>query len=429
MILHLPDDCSAAEIAEVTRFLRAQGAFNFPVGPAGLFPAAAGTGNDFEVSGYRSAWTRDTVHIAHALWAVDDDPRAVAAMQALARFYVTQLPKVQAIADGHASPDEVGRRPAIRFDGDRLAELDEPWPHAQNDALGYFMWFYLSLVEQGEITPGADESRVVMALAKFLLDLPWWRDEDSGHWEEIRKVSASSIGVACQGLAAVRDAMVHGRLVGATPALLGRIEDGLREAKRALGEILPSECVSGDPRKNRRWDASLLFLIEPTGLLRGDGDLGEPLARQIVAQVVEHLAGPIGIKRYLGDSYWSADYRLRVTPEERAIEVSEDPSARDAGFIPGSEAQWCIFDSIISVCYGRWFAAHGNPDDRHEQMHHLRRALAQLTGPDDATGPYRMPESYCLERGTWVPNDITPLLWSQANLLLALQWAEKTASR
>ena len=33
------------------------------------------------------------------------------------------------------------QRPHIRFRGAELADIDDWWPHAQNDALGYALWF------------------------------------------------------------------------------------------------------------------------------------------------------------------------------------------------------------------------------------------------------------------------------------------------
>ncbi|MEM7678733.1 MAG: hypothetical protein AAF449_22355, partial [Myxococcota bacterium] len=52
---------------------------------------------------------------------------------------------------------------------------------------------------------------------------------------------------------------------------------------------------------------------------------------------------------------------------------------------------------------------------------HFHRALAQLTGPHDPPGRLRCVEAYFLEKSQWVPNDHVPLLWTQANLLLALR--------
>ncbi|HAW26694.1 MAG TPA: phosphorylase kinase, partial [Planctomycetaceae bacterium] len=55
-----------------------------------------------------------------------------------------------------------------------------------------------------------------------------------------------------------------------------------------------------------------------------------------------------------------------------------------------------------------------------KQRFHLDRSLNQLTTSESVFGPYKCPESYYLEKGRYVPNDITPLLWTQGNLMMAL---------
>ena len=57
----------------------------------------------------------------------------------------------------------------------------------------------------------------------------------------------------------------------------------------------------------------------------------------------------------------------------------------------------------------------------------MHRALGQLTGPECPFGPFKCPESYYCENGRYIPNDVTPLLWTQANLRLALHFLEATA--
>ena len=91
----------------------------------------------------------------------------------------------------------------------------------------------------------------------------FWQDEDSGHWEEIRKLSASSIGTVVAGLRALV------RLADRQPAIFAgtRVHEVssalLERGQRVLREILPSECVQLTPLKNRRYDAALLFLLYP----------------------------------------------------------------------------------------------------------------------------------------------------------------------
>lgn len=52
-----------------------------------------------------------------------------------------------------------------------------------------------------------------------------------------------------------------------------------------------------------------------------------------------------------------------------------------------------------------------------------------MTGPECPQGELRCPEAYYLEHGRYVPNDHVPLLWTQANLRLALLAMRQSAAR
>ena len=103
----------------------------------------------------------------------------------------------------------------------------------------------------------------------------------------------------------------------------------------------------------------------------------------------------------------------------------------------GKESQWCIFDPIISAIYGEWFQASGDAKYLKLQTLHLNRALGQITGENNTvdTGKgnnepvkipaYRCPELYYWQHGEYVPNVSTPLLWTQANLCIALKMMER----
>uniref|UniRef100_A0A7C2NVJ5 Phosphorylase kinase n=1 Tax=Schlesneria paludicola TaxID=360056 RepID=A0A7C2NVJ5_9PLAN len=417
---------SAAAIRELTAFLTSQGTFHFPTLPTGLFSAAAGTGEDFDVTGYRSVWVRDNVHVAHALWLTDQPSAGIRAAEALMTYFIRHQRRFADVIEGRADPSDPMQRPHIRFNGDTLDELPEKWAHAQNDALGYFLWFYGLLVEQEAIRPAPAAWSVLADIAAYFRAIEYWHDEDSGHWEETRKIEASSIAAATAGLKQLQRLMNH-------PACEYALENYGRGTGRAavdeligLGDlallsILPAECTQSDPRKRRDFDAALLFSIYPLEVVT------EPLADQIVCDVAAHLQGPFGIRRYLGDSYWCADYKQLLSAEVRTADFSDDVSVRDKLLKPGDEAQWCLFDPIMSAIAGRRFLRTRDFTDRERQIQYLQRSLRQLTPADSRFGPYRCPESYYRENGQWVPNDITPLLWTQANLRLALYWAEATS--
>ncbi|MBE0556813.1 MAG: hypothetical protein IH628_06220 [Proteobacteria bacterium] len=195
-----------------------------------------------------------------------------------------------------------------------------------------------------------------------------------------------------------------------------------REGAKALEAILPCESVQPASR-SRRYDSALLFLIYPLAVLGW-----EPWAERIIEDVATHLQGEHGIRRYPGDSYWCADYTDKLTPEIRAADFSDGLQARDALLRPGEEAQWCLFDPVISVIYGERFLALTERNDHEHadgalrlQTHYFNRTLSHLTAKGSHLPEFALPEAYYLKKGRYVPNDNTPLQWAQAYLWLALR--------
>ncbi len=412
----------------ILAFLERQGTFRFPTFGTGLFSAAAGTGGDFELTGYRSVWVRDNIHIAHAHLMWGEPAKAEAALKSLMAYFVKHCRRFTDGIEGRGDPSDPMQRPHIRFDGDQLSELDEKWSHAQNDALGAFLWLYCRTIKG---TPTPDEWSLLVELVHYFKTIRYWQDEDSGHWEEVRKVAASSIGVVVAGLKEFRQHMFTDVRFGGPPTdfsylrsgrsiTLNDVNDLMDAGERALEDILPAECIQPDPTRQRHYDSALLFLIYPYQVVSPE------MADRIVSSVTTHLMGDHGIRRYIGDSYWCADYKQKLAADQRTVDFSDNLADRDHLLEPGLEAQWCLFDPIVSIHYGLRFQRSGESEDRRRQVHHLQRSLNQLTKPGSAFGAYRCPESYFCEQGRYVPNDICPLLWTQANLKLALRMASLT---
>ena len=341
---------------------------------------------------------------------------AVQNAMTLARFFRTQAPRFLAIIRGDVDPAEHARRPAIRFNGETL-EANEPWPNAQNDALGYFLWFYCRLARSGAIASHAIDWDVLALFPPYLQAITYWKDEDSGHWEEQPKISASSIGAVVAGLrelAALLDSSASD--AGLTAALHRDLTGSLSdEGTRALAAILPAECVQFDPSKERRFDAALLFLIFPLDVV------DETMADRIITDIRTHLQGEVGIRRYLGDSFWCADYKRKLTPQQRTSDWSMAVAERNALCAPGEEAEWCLFDPLLAIIFGDRFRRWGGGEWSDLHAHHLNRSLGQLTGADSGFAELRCPELYYREAGARRASDATPLLWTQALLWLALR--------
>ena len=417
-------------IRGIRQFLTSQGTFEFPCLSTGLFSAAAGEGQDFELSGYRSVWVRDNVQIAWAHLAAGLGPAIpVRCLQAIATFYQRYRCRFVEIIEGRADFREPMNRPHIRFNGADLTELPEKWAHAQNDALGYFLWLTCRLVAVGALPAEQTDWDVLSLLLRYWEKIEVWQDEDSGHWEEVRKVSASSLGCVLAGLGELRSLMEQRVIAAALTRVeygvdTGYVEALMRRCDAALREILPAECIQMDAGKARRFDAALLFLIYPLNVV-GERSVEE----QILADVDQQLRGAHGIRRYPGDSYWCADYRELLSAEQRTADFSDSLGQRDQLLRPGYEAQWCIFDPIVSCIRGQRYLQSGVEAEFTAQQAALQRSLAQLTRPGGRFPAWRCPESWFYERGEWVPNDITPLLWTQGNLLQALAGMEASLQR
>ncbi|HHP7230464.1 MAG TPA: phosphorylase kinase [Xenococcaceae cyanobacterium] len=355
------------------------------------------------------------------------EPRQVAValknVKTLMAYFQKFKWRFEAIIDQRVDPNEVMERPHIRFDGHNLSEIPQQWQHAQNDALGYFLWFYCQLARK-KLLKLQPEDREVLALFPFYFQaISYWQDEDSGHWEEARKISASSIGVVIAGLKSLKllisdpdlaiDCRYQAELV--TVEFLNELID---TGTTALNKILPAECIQPHPQ-NRPYDAALLFLIYPLQVVEA------AMSEQILELVINHLQGDYGIRRYLKDSFWCRDYKDLPEAIRTSISSEREQWLQEHGrkLREGEEAQWCIFDPIVSVIFGRKFHQTRQPEYLEQQIRYLNRSLRQLTSKDCQLG-FKCPELYYLQNGNYIPNDATPLLWTQANLRIALKIME-----
>ena len=415
---------SSRDVGRLRSFLDRQGTFEFPVLPTGLFSAAR-LSEGAQYTGYDNVWVRDNVHIAHAYAVTGRADVACRTLGALRRYFQKHRRRFLAVIRGEADPADPMNRPHVRFNGLTLEENPEKWSHAQNDALGYFLWLFCRLALSDRSVPSPEDWDLLGLFPLFFRSVRYWQDEDSGHWEEARKVEASSIGTVVAALIEMRGCMVARSLpvfsCAGEAVTLALLDDLIGQGRAALSQILPAECVQPDPARRRRYDAALLFLIYPLQVV------DDAMADRILQDVRTHLQGDYGVRRYLGDSFWCADYKSLQRPEARTADVSEDMSSRDALLRTGEEAQWCLFDPVLSTIYGRRYAATGDPAFRQRQVEYFHRSLGQLTARDSGFPEFLCPELYYLEGGHRVPNDVTPLLWTQANLSIALEQMRKTA--
>ena len=149
----------------------------------------------------------------------------------------------------------------------------------------------------------------------------------------------------------------------------------------------------------RRYDAALLFLVYPLGVV------AEEMQRRLFDDVVDNLQGDYGVRRYLGNSYWTADYKQKLDKSRWTGDFSLSLSVRDKLAQPGEEAQWCLFDPILSVIAGRRYAmTRATRRSAAADIPFQPRARPNQR-PDCPAGALRCPEAYYLESGRYIPND------------------------
>jgi phosphorylase kinase alpha/beta subunit len=434
---------------ELREDLLRAGALTFTPYASGLFPASDLSEKLGEETGMTMAWLRDNAHVIAALYDTGQD-RAGAIRAAEGILQVLRASEIvldAAISDPH----DTRKRLTVRIDGNTLTPDAEP--RVQNDSTGYALWITSKLMLDGSLPVNQEDFAIIIKIAKYLEAIEYWHDPDDSAWEEDRRIHLSSIGVVVAGLTTA-DKLLRAHDINPGINISSLIEHG-HAAMRDIWQRgytdhpdhprTEHDDISGDwpleltveeslrdalkdfRLRPRPHDAALLFLVEPLSAVDPE------MARSIVEDIEQHLKRKRGIARYPGDTYWSPYFDELVEVEARTQAAEGRTEARNlkaAGIaLTGSEAQWTLFDPLLSSYYGKQFQQTNAPEDREKQLHYLDRSLSQLTPTSE--GP-RLPEAYYLThdkangRNRWQPNPHTPLLWSQANLLRALKVFEDT---
>jgi hypothetical protein len=279
------------------------------------------------------------------------------------------------------------------------------------------LWFRFLLANSGALPLTQRDSEIYGLFPEYFEAIEYWQDKDSGTWEEARKVNNSSVGAVVAGLEEMwrYQSGAGGAKAGGKGSVsirraekLGRL---IAKGREWLAGTLPFESPS-----ERMADSALLFLIHPLGVIDT-----RAMQDAILNLVQARLKGEAGIKRYAGDSYFCQDYDECFAPSQMSSDFSERLEFRDAFLQPGCEAQWCIFDPLLSIIYGeRYLIDRSDLESFRKQVHYFNRSLRQITPEGNC------PELYFLKKGKYVANVHTPLAWTQANQALALHLVEKS---
>lgn len=448
---------------ELREKLEAHDALRFVAYPSGLYPASelptilgAQTGMDM-------AWLRDNAHVGMALHENGNKTESAAAGQALLTVLHNNRSTLDTVvADASRPIDQLPRLP-VRVHGATLENDRET--RVQNDSVGYALWFISNLMRSGTLKPQAEDLDVLAQTVRYLDRVQYWKDADQGHWEEDSRIHTSSIGTVLAGLRdtqkmldhygynhginitqlmdkgvnSLYTILSHGLTDISGPALAYILSRGQYTWSEHLDpeSQLPAAASDFDIHR-RQYDAALLFLVEPLNILQGGW------AEKIVSDIEQNLVREKGIARYAGDTYWCPGFKELLTIEERTTSAEGRLDLRNASAAKvaatQTEAQWTLFDPILSTYWGKRYQQEGSPEHLEKQLMHLDRSLSQLSVLPD--GSMKLPELYYHEQDGILDDsfasthqfrleagDHTPLLWSQANLLSALSLFEANISQ
>jgi hypothetical protein len=410
LLRHLISDTYTTErLAEIKQALTDHHSHEILPVANGLFAASSSQAPD-SLSGYQNVWVRDNIMVADSFRRRGDFAPVIACIQGLTKFFATQLPRFREIISDptRVLPKDANRRPHIRFTAQTLADLPEKWTHAQNDALGQALWFRFRLANTNVLPMNHSDYDLYRIFPAYFAAIEYWQDPDSGAWEEDLKVNNSSVGAVLAGLEEMRKYHLSHETSSADEEQLTVL---IAKGRQHLHATLPFESPP-----QRLVDSALLFLIHPLEVVQT-----REVQDAILNLVLARLRGAVGIKRYAGDSYFCQDYDEWFPPGQMSTAFSDKLEFRDAHLQPECEAQWCLFDPLLSIIYGqRFLADRSDQASFQKQLHYFNRSLAQVTASGDC------PELYFLKHGRYIPNIHTPLAWTQANQALALYLMERS---
>ncbi len=427
--------------------LESLGALRFSPYASGLYPASDLTQELSTATGMGLAWFRDNAHIGSALYASGQRYPAIR----VANSMVSVLQQNKDGLDAVVRDSNCAFRLPVRVDGDTLQSDAEN--RVQHDSTGYMLWLPSNMVLAGALRPSSACLEAMAQTVRYLGSLEYWQDADAGAWEEGKRIHASSIAVAMGG---IRDTQRMFQSVGYKSGI--NFADLLQNGRMGYRRIFELNTVTlppdGKPPKvsrraasgqsdpvtfmgdfdisRRCYDASLLFGAITMSVF----DTEE--SRRVISDVKNYLVRRRGIARYPGDTYWAPGFKELMLQSERTtsapgrLEKRESVAAGVA--YTGKEAQWTLFDPLLSVDAARQYLKTGSEDDFAEHLLFLNRHLGQLERQPDGT--YKWPENRYYEftphtpgqTYTLRPNDHTPLLWTQANSLIALRYFSMIAT-
>lgn len=326
---------------------------------SGLFAASDPTVS----TGYDKSWLRDNFYETIAFEVVGDWNTVEATYKAILDVLIKHESKIDWAIENR--PTESYQYIHARFHPLTFDEFWESWGNKQNDAVGCILFRIGELETHHKRTILTDEShvRIVNKLVRYLETVEYWKDRDSGMWEEDEELHASSVGACVAGLSAIAKL----EKIDVKPELIVK-------GKQTLNDLLPRES-------SRKFvDLALLSLIWPYNVAT------EEQAAQILENVEYHLLKDRGVIRYKGDQYYNKN------PDQYS-----------------EEAEWTFGLAWLAIIYEK-------RGESEKAFEYIKDLIAVDT-------PKGLPELYFSNSSEF--NDNTPLGWSESLFVIALYEIER----
>lgn len=310
-------------------------------------------------TGYDKAWIRDNFYVGLALHELGKTEELKKMYQSFTSILVKHEWKIDyAITN---KPEYSFQYIHPRYNPESFDEFWESWGNKQNDSIGSLLFLFGLLKKSGmDVIATEDDARIVKKLISYLEAIRYWEDPDSGVWEEHEEIHASSLGACIGGLRMVREA---GFFV--PDELITKGEDTLHH------ELLTRES------HDKFCDLALLTLIYPYNVVSSEE------ARAILWNLEYHLVKKRGVIRYKGDRYYNKNW---------------DGTSE--------EAEWTFGFSFLALAWQQL----GEMD---RAWYYLNQAKSTINEKGE------IPELYYSNDEKY--NENSPLAWSEAMFLIALQ--------
>lgn len=318
---------------------------------------------------YTACWMRDQLYTALAYYYTGEHEKFVQGVHVIFDRLEEERPRIEGAI--RCKPHDAADFIHAKFHAVTLQDLTRAWGHHQVDAVGLFLFIVGFAHEKGiPIATSEEDFRILKLMPRYLESVRYWDEGDFGMWEEGELEDASR-----RGQPALRTSSVGAAVAGLEAiqkATLAEVPQYLINAgKSTLALLLPGET------RLRDTDMAQLSLIWPYRIV------SEQMAEEILNRVRSKLAQTWGLNRYWGDNY----------------------GGRSSS---GVSAEWPLGFFWLSIIAS-------DRGDEVSARNWFERGMKSQT-----------PEGYLPEfMINGKPNERTPLAWTHAFALIALELLEK----